>query len=555
MVEYVHIMPFQLKNNLIFQSITSLLIHQSFIVIMIIILLVAGVIRFHYQPRAIVCWDEAAYIEQIYWFTNAVKNQSWDGFINVVHDTFQYPPLFSLISAFPILIIGQSIQSVRLINIGYFMMAAICIYFVANTVVLKKKRAVAFISTLFFIFSPMVIVFTSIAMREIAGAAFSLFVALCYVTARKKNPVYFLFTSVSLILLTMIKYNYGILIFVPIIINEAIEFFRKSQRIRVIAEVLIISVPYLLFMFWWIIIFQNSLPRFLYLMRNPAGFMIGIGTPWDHFKFYPVSIILMYSPSVPLGILMLVSLIIGIRYWKNSLLRFIHISTLLNIILGMIHIDNLQERYILTIIPFLFIITAQALVDIILGLNNLARKFQIGMIFNVSIFVCGIFLIIDLVNLPGLVYAVSGYVNKTPQYNQDNFREYRYNYDRSQWVFPVPPLSADKPQDVMDYIFSSVDLDKPVYFFGQANEFSISYRNIVKSDFVRSSRYPKLPYSAFAVITEILPISKFYTYDYITMNQAQLNGRSGIENDPSWSLYKSHLFKDLGVNVSIYTTQ
>jgi hypothetical protein len=125
-------------------------------------------------------------------------------------------------------------------------------------------------------------------------------------------------------------------------------------------------------------------------------------------------------------------------------------------------------------------------------------------------------------------------------------------YDKSKWVFPVPELTAERPEDVYEFIFSSVDLSKPVAYYGQANEFSPFYRDILEADYRKRLQVNYQSYRQYTVTINIRPESKFYTHDYVFMNQSVFAGWSKMVNNADWVLINSRDFQSLGITADIY---
>jgi hypothetical protein len=542
----------QLQFKKIVGFIYLIINRYGFYITLALSLFVACVIRFHYQPLAIVGWDEAGHSEYVYWTVDAVRSQSWTQLAYIARYTIEYPMLFTLIMALPMLVTGPSMQTIRLINLIFYVISVILIFAVSIKITGHAKRIVALFASVLFLFSPMAIAFATIALTEMIGTTFTLLVAYLYVIRPKRNIFNLFLISISLIMLTMIRYNYGIIILMAMMINEGIEFLFKPNRLQVVYKVLIITIPYLLYMFWWIFIFQNNLSKFLYIIRNTTSYLVGVGSTWDHLIFYPASIIFMYSPSVLVGTCVFVAFIIGFWRLKESNLRFIWLLFTTNLVIAMTHTNNMQERYIFTVIPFIFIFGITVLLDISKNIYVIMNKIHLSSLVNLLvILVIGICLN-DLIKLPEYVYAVGAYAFKTPLFNQNEFNDLLFDYDTKKWNFPVPPLSAEKPDDVFYMIAESVDLSKPVNVIGEANEFSQPYRNIVFADIKRQGLSPKLNYSEYVVIIDVFPDSKFYSRDYKIQNEWKMQNRINVEKDPSWRLIKTKIYESLKVGINIY---
>jgi hypothetical protein len=534
-------------------KIIKFLERYGLLIVLITCLFMATVIRFYYQKKAIVIWDEGHHSEWVYWNIEAIRQGNWDQLINLTKSALTYPPLYTLIMVIPMLFWEPSMELIRLTNLMFFIASAILTYVLAKQISKNHKSLTGLIAAMFFIFSPMMIVFGTIALREMMGAGFTLATSILYIKGIKSKPFYLIFASIALIATTMIKYNFGTLIVGAIVANEGIEFLLKSSKIKILSRTLIILIPFALFMIWWLFIFQNSFGHFVWVLGNKIGFFFtGESTFINYLLFYPRGIVYLYSGSIALGLIILSTFLVSIWRFRNPVIRFMWIAVVANIILGTIHIENMEERYILTIVPFVFCLSAYVIIDLLNAFYQIFRRGSMVVIYYFVLVVACAIILKDFIKLPSYIFAAGSYTNKTPLFNQENFKALQFDYDTDHWFFPIPPDDAIKPKDVFEMIAKTVDVSKPVAFIGEANEFSQTYRSILFKDYLRHNKPPDLPYSQYAVITDFYPTSKFYTFDYKVQHEWKMQNRYEIENDPNWIKLKTEEYKTLGINVAIY---
>ncbi|OGG08692.1 hypothetical protein A2154_01735 [Candidatus Gottesmanbacteria bacterium RBG_16_43_7] len=523
-----------------------------FWLVLILAVTVSIFIRFVYQAKAIVVWDEGFHSEWIYWLSDAARAGSWADFWQISKSSFHYPPLFLWIMVLPTFIEPVSIASIRFVNLLFYILSAITVYLLALSTSTKYKRIIGLLSAGIFIFSPMSITFATIALREMMGVFFTLTTLLIYIYSYKKRPIYLLLTSVSFVVLSLVKYNFGILLFSAYFLSEAFELVIVKRRAKTFARFFIVSVPYAVFLIWWVFIYHDKFGHLLKLLQNETVYTAGLTDITGYLLFYPRAVVLFYSPSVFFGVLALVGFAFGIYFIKNSPMRLMWLYAAVNIILGTIHTENVQERYIFTIFPCIFIVGISVLVEIWIRIYRFFSHKNLRFLPQIILLVFSVIGIYDLVRLPGLVYAVGSYTNKVALYNEIGFKDLWFDYNRSHWRFPLPEEKTEKPYDVFEYIAKTVDLTKPVSFIGETNELSQPYRNILFSEFKRSGISPQLAPREFTVVTTVSPTSKFYTHDYKLQHIWKVQNRFIVDADPTWEKIAEKEFKDLGVKIEIF---
>lgn len=512
-----------------------------------------------YIPKASVGWDEANHIWVSYRLSESLQEKNLLSFLKITFNQPHYPPLQSWFLGMPLALFGFSIEKARLWGLFWFVLGGLLIFVLGERLGGDKGKLTGVISLFFFLSSPIVLFFSSLAMKEMMGAALSLLVVLSYFHARKVNtPFSYLLVGLMLFVLTMTKYNYGFLMMIVIFLEMIISFFLAKKRQMVALSHLPLFVSFFILFGFWLLVPYNRIPLFLETFAGNFSdrfiYTQGLADFWGYFLFYPRAIVLMYSSSILVGIFLLISFVWAIRYFRDFRIRFLWLAVAVNLLLGNIYTQNMQERYIFTSVSFLFVLGG------FVGSNFLAkllafpkRSWVWGAVLGFWLLVSGKILF-DLGHLPSFVYSVGAYTLKSPVFNQTDFQDKNlwFNYDLSSWPKTLATGSYEKPKDVLEFVASSVDLAKPVEVVGFANEFSPPLFDLIFALHKQKREFVSLPYSSFMVTLEIFPTSRFYTRDYQLMNSWQIEKIKAIKVDPSLTLVKRKEFKELGVEVTIW---
>jgi len=518
----------------------------------VLALLVAVGVGLRYQPRANVAWDEALYTMAGYRISAAVRSGDLSAAWRETREQFAYPPLPSWILAVAQLPVEYSVEATRRVNLGWFMLGAVLIHALGTRV---GGRRSGVLSALLYLSSPLVLVHATLALREMMGATLSLLTMLLYFRARARDvPGAYACTALGLLAVTMTKYNYGVLLLAAIAIEEVIGFLAatRTQRARRLVLDAWLFVPVMAVLGWWIFLPANKLQAFVDVLSNRWTVTAGL-TDWRGVVlFYPRAIVLMYSASAVIGVLLLLGFVAALRSWRDFRIRTLWMIVALNVLLGVTHDANLQERFVFTAMPFLFVVAADALVRLAAAAwLRAAPEWLVGLS-AMAVTVLAIKLLIDLGGLPGYVYAVGAYSLKSPTFNQLDYTDTWFNYDTASWPREVPAPSSQRPADVVAYVADAVDVSKPVRIVGFANELP---PDSFALEFARRrdrGRVAHLPDAAFVVTIEVSPASRYYTRDYRMFNVRQLAEITQIRADPTLAMIQQRAFDELGMQVAVY---
>lgn len=510
---------------------------------------------FKISHQAIVMWDEASYLERIYWFVRSVQTNDFS-MIRMFLTTQPGKPPLQEILFLPILsIFGFSIQLVRGISIILFLVTGFLIYRKANNLSSGKNKHIAGIASIgFFVTSPLFLYLSSTAMRESIGAFWSM---LCIALLSddiqklriwKKIMLGFLFFGLS-----MIKLQYGLVLVGAYAATIGIEAVFVKRNIRFLYPAIIPILPFVMFSILYCCYPLSRLQDIWFTLTDPWHTMVAPPTLYSIGMYYPFALIYTYSISPFVGYVLLGSVLYAVLRIHTQSVRLLFAYVLVQGILGVWHSINMQERYIAVVFPSVVLLAG---LGVSTAISDLQKLFKIKIKYveiGVSIIILtGISL--TFIILPERIGAVAAYVSKTPVFMQTDFTDEQwFNYNPSSWPHTIPWGISQKSETLIIKTAQNMDLSKPVIQAGDSNEFSQPYKQLL-FELVRNNKtFPSLPHSQYLVIFDIKPTSVFYSLDYQNKNLWKVQqGFSAVQADPDYFLYKEISMDQLGVRSLIY---
>ncbi|MBI3384999.1 hypothetical protein HY030_02285 [Candidatus Gottesmanbacteria bacterium] len=311
-----------------------------------------------------------------------------------------------------------------------------------------------------------------------------------------------------------------------------------------------IFLPLLIFASWWILTPTNKLGWFFDIMRsdwNPVT--VGVGDKWQYLLYFVQSIKTSYTFSNVLFLVILIGFLASLTAFNVKKVRVLAVFFILNFTLGTLHWYNLQDRYIYTSIPVLFLLVGFGWSKVLAKIMGPAS---------------GLFLIFallvlkDFTSLPSYLKANATHMLLSPMYNESDYHDTLFNYDFEKWPRGARSGSArqETTEQVIDYILDKIDINKPIEIVGYTAEISpdwVELRMALRRR-DKSIKYKVLSskYNKFLVTVEVKTTSRLYTYDYKRANAWQLEKVKEIEKNYSDKLIEEKDFKELGVKVKIY---
>lgn len=516
--------------------------------------LVAFGIAKSYIPVAYIGWDESVFLFWAHKIYSALRLHNFADFWHMSRLQFEYPPLHSWTLGIPLVPFGFSSEKARIVGLVWFVLGSILIYVIGAMLDRTKHKPIGLMSALMFMTSPLVILYGGLAFKEIMGAAITLAVLFFYFLAKKTGRVwYYLAGSMTLILLCMTKYNYGGLVVLTILIEAVIEFILSKKRITVFLNYCIFFLPVAAVMLWWVFAPTNRLSQFLYILQNPWTTTLGLTSTLGYAVFYPYAVLLMSGASIFIGGMLLVSLVLSLFHFRDYRIRTLWFLFMLNFVFGATHPGNMQERYIITTLPALFIIGSYIAADFYRCCTANLRKKPFVYIFFIVLMVMAVKVVWDLWHLPQFVYAVGAFTHKSALFNQKTIIDKWFYYDDSTWAIKTwPEMMHERPRDVAQYIVSQVDVRRPVNVVGRANELPPDFFNLIFAMSREKNEFPKVSYPSYTVTVEVLPHSIYYTNNFVWFNAFIIPIIRQVEKDPTLMLLTNKDFTELGVSVHIY---
>lgn len=585
-----------------------------------------GSANFLYLLPPVINWDEGTHA--IWGFREwlALKDGNLSAFWHISRDQFAYPPLGSWLIAFINLPFEFSLNLTRFVSTVGFILGGVLLYLLIDillsgnttraqnfspaseqndhlkidtaknlyprrfyqkllTLILNSKYLILFL----YLSSPAILFYSVTVFKESWGATLTLLVFYFYFQAlsQKTARAYFC-VSLGLVLLFFEKYNYAILVILTLGLEAVVELILLGGLGRLgwfgkIKKLLIkqtgIFLPILVFASWWILTPTNKWQWFLDIMRsdwNPVT--VGIGDKWQYLLFFIQSIRTSYTFSNVLFLLILIGLFRAIGDIGVKKVRILLVFFIFNFVLGTIHWYNLQDRYIYTSIPILFLLVGYGWSKILVKLTGPASARVARSYFDpgeagqktwttlalspVTLFlVLTLFVLRDLLLFPSYLKANATHMLSSPMYNESDYHDTLLIYDYEKW----PKLAYSKKliansetsEGVIDYILDKTDINKPVEIVGYTAEISPDWvelrRAMRRREELKNLRIKELKnYNKFLVAIEVRMTSRLYTYDYKRANAWQLGKIAEIERSYKDNKIEEKDFKELGVKVRIY---
>lgn len=505
-------------------------------------------------------WDEAFHLYWSYQIYRALNILDLNQFIKITLDQTFYPPLQSWLLALPALFGGFTIGKARLYWLFWFILSAIFIYFLSKKAVkgICKKDKIAEIAgifaTLFYITSPLVLYLSSIAIKETMGAGLSLIIAFTYFKAKKeKRRKYFILLGLELFVLTMGKYNYGLLMLIILSVEVLFSLIFLTGKEESIKNYLFMIGIYSILLFTWLIYPFSNLNRFIEVIQNGVSAYQNMSSNvWHYRLFYLNGLLFIYPLSPFFGYFLILSFFIAIKWWKNYLLRFSLFTIIINFILASAASWNMQERYIFISFPFWCIVSGVTVANGFRFIQNTLKNGNYRRFVYIVIIAIVCYTGRNFIKLENLVYSTAAYTYKSPVFNQSDYRDVFFEYNRNRWPQKSLLTYKGSPIEVVDWILDQINLDKPVSIIGQAAELAPDFFNLEIARRRDSGEYSKKRENkSFTVILEIIEGGYLDNYDFRYFNSYMLPYVKGKKIEKGLQIINNHLFIKQGVEVTI----
>lgn len=506
------------------------------------------------QPQ-LVTWDEAGYLWHGYQIHQAIKKGNWLDFFKLSQNQFYYPFFQSWYLGFTALFLGYTIESARLMSLLLLLPTIILVWLLGQELV-KKNSWVAFLGVGFILSSPLILFYFSTAMKESLGLVLTLVCLWFYFQARKrKHRWLFFLTGFWVLILTLTKYNYGLLVLLALLTESFIWLIleKKYRDKDYWLNLGGLFLPIVLGMSYWLFVPTNNFSWFWEIIQNKWQVNLYETTTLGHLLYYPFELAFSYSFSWLAFIILLIGFIWGLRSWRDFKVRTLILFFLINFFLAGKHMANNQARFIFTSVPAFFLVGS-------LGLSQLypyarkffSRSFYLGL-FAPFLLMAVIILLKDLLILPQMIRPTGSHqIESAVFYEQDYQNLWRFDFNRNNWPkIPAKP-DGERVENMFEFIFNNIDLSKGVSLIGQANEFSPDlFRFYLAKTREEGLRLRENGYQEYIVVLEVQPSGRFDTLDYRRANLWTADVAKKVLSEPSFTFFNTKTFEDLGIKITI----
>lgn len=509
--------------------------------------------RYMVIPYAQIPWDEAVFLLRALRLHELFYTGNLGGVFANIFDRWQfsYPPLQELYMAlWPF---QFSVTLSRTFNMLGLCVTSYILYLLSKLYSQKHASVRAILATLFLFTSPLILFFSGIAMKETMSTAFTIITIYLYIQSVKQQslPKFFL-TGLLLGCTFLVKYQLIYTIVATILLNQGIIFITAKKRGSVVLSSIVLLLPFVCMSLAWIFFPVNHIPQFVEVMKNTFNYTGGMTAPINYVLFHFRGIINMYSPSIPFACLHLFSLVWMLKYTTKSITRAPLIFIWINIIISTIHFINIQERYILPAMPFVFFLSSITLFEVAGDFFVFLKAKRLTMLwYCAAIFLSGIVLR-DLFLLPLRVYQAGSISIKGPVFTQSDYKDSWFSIDRTGWPKKMPWEIHETPLDVINFVADTINVTKPFWLYGENGYFSTKLFQLVFEERIAAGQIHNVVHDKYAVAIRLLPDSFYYTSDLRRVSEYQQVQAMQYVLNPLGKLLTSRLFPEIGVEVFIY---
>lgn len=538
-----------------FHSVNGYDSSKRWFTLIVILLLIGYSVYFIYQkiiPYAILSWDESSDILWIYKIFIAIKHADIKSFLSISKDQYlYYPPLESWIYAFPLQIFSFTIENARRVSLFWFAIGGGLIY-VLGTVISRARSAsrVGIIALTFYVLSPMTLIFSGLAIKEVLGSALSvLFVYLYFVSRDSSSRMWAAVCGIVLVINAYTKYPYALFLTTGFAIETLIVFRnKKSSHILKEIHIYILSFVVAAALFW--IAIQGPRAFGVFGVQGPELNKY-IGTVWQKIFFYPRSIVYFYALHPILGVFYLVSILINFLKMRDYKIRFMEILIITNMLIVGLWTAHLQDRFLFTTVPFIYLLSACTVNRVLIYVED-RLKLHLAMSVAIGLLCVSIVpLILSSRSFLRLAYATGSVTMHYPLFNQLDYKDLWFVYDKNKWPQKISQESKEWPIDVVQYVLTMTNYSPDITYVGLDLEFSPKYFALMTAleEDKRTVHPDGKPY---IVMLEVLPNARYLTQDYrLTHTHIKADIHSVVANTSN-ILYAKKIFPEMGVIISIY---
>lgn len=361
--------------------------------------------------------------------------------ISFIGDTYRqgwWPFIHSWLLAPAFILFGNSYAVARGVSLFCFVLFVPVLYGISTEMSEKHGHWIGLMTAYLALTSLPLLVLSAMCMSEIPGLLMTFITFLFYLKAIKHQHSYlFAITGILMALTLFTKWHHGVFVILAIFITQLTITKKILSRSN-----FSLSLPFLLIMIGWFIYPRHITSFFGHSTFQPQYYKF---LSLENWLFYPKSFFHVYHSSWMIAIIVAIGFLFSLRRVKDPRIRLFIIYVLIGLILMMIKLDN-RDRYIITIVPVIWVLGASQLVEIVdyfkRRLSNKRLKIALASLILVGI------AIVTFISVPRLYNG----------YPQDLIK---FNY-----------FSDERPNKAYEFIARNVDRHNWIAVFGTWDDFN-----------------------------------------------------------------------------------
>jgi hypothetical protein len=371
------------------------------------------------------------------------------GIISFIADTYRqafWPFFHSWVLAPAFIMFGNTYSVARAASMFCFIIFIPALYFTAAEMSETRGHWVGLIVVCLALTSLPLLVLSAMSMSEIPGLMMTFLTFLFYMKALRSGKSFLYVCAGVLMSLTFFtKWHHGVFVIAAIFITQLT--YTKKLFCRTNYSLLL---PFVLIMAGWFI-YPRHLSSFYFATTFQPHYYKFLSL--ENFLFYPNSFLHTYNASLIVAVVIAACFIFSLKNIKDPRVRLLAIQIFFGLILMTIKLDK-RDRYIVTMVPSVWILGATQLVDIVHQLKSRITDNRIR--FSLAFVMIAGILAISFLKVPA-VYKK--YPNSLVKYNY---------------------YSDEKPGKAYEFISENVDKHGHIAVFGTWDSYNSLHSTTIR---------------------------------------------------------------------------
>lgn len=287
------------------------------------------------------------------------------GIISFIADTYRqafWPFFHSWVLAPVFILFGNTYSAARAVSMLCFMIFILALYFTAAEMDETRGHWVGLIVVCLALTSLPLLVLSAMSMSEIPGLMMTFLTFLFYLKALRSGKSFlYVCAGVFMSLTFFTKWHHGVFVIAAIFITQLT--YTKKLFCRTNYS---LFLPFALIMAGWFI-YPRHLSSFYFATTFQPHYYKFLSL--ENFLFYPNSFLHTYNASLIVAVVITVCFIFSLKNIRDPRVRLLAIQIFFGLILMTIKLDK-RDRYIVTMVPSVWILGTTQLVDIVHRLKS-----------------------------------------------------------------------------------------------------------------------------------------------------------------------------------------